>query len=543
MNEKTRWWKEGVIYQIYPRSFKDTNQDGIGDLRGIIDKLDYLQELGVDAVWMSPIFPSPDVDFGYDVSDYRSIDSKFGSMQDFDLLIDTAHSKGIHIILDLVLNHTSNQHPWFLQSRSSVENAYRDWYIWQRGRKGKHPPNNWQSFFGGSGWQHDPQTNQFYFHMFSKEQPDLNWRNPRVRAEMLNIFRYWCDKGVDGFRLDVFNAYFKHRDFPSNPLKLGLRGFDRQEHLYDVDQPEMIPLLNEIRRILDTYEARYAVGETFLESSGRAEMYCSETLLHGAFNFNLAQAPWNAKKMKDVMTAWELSLPEETWPTQVLNNHDLSRSATRFGRGENDERLKIAAGLLLTLRGTPFLYYGEEIGMRDIKLKRREILDPVGKRYWPFYKGRDGCRSPMQWDPSEQGGFTSARPWLPVHNNYTHRNVAAQEHNPESLLNFYKTLLRIRRRHSALRNGTFVPIPVGSERALTYLRENQDETVWIVCNFDRRKINLTPGLQLGSKQWKFLISNQRGNFLGDFQNTITLKPEEILILWHPASNQTPGGSG
>lgn len=483
MKAKQLWWQEGVIYQIYPRSFLDSNQDGIGDLNGVYEKLDYLQDLGIDAIWMSPIFPSPDIDFGYDVSNYCDIDPKFGTMKDFDRLVEQAHNKGIRIILDFVLNHTSDQHPWFRESRKNVENPYRDWYIWHKPPPGKRFPNNWQSVFGGSGWQLDPQTGYFYFHMFYPEQPDLNWRNPNVRNAMMEIFRFWCDRGVDGFRLDVFNAYYKHASFPDNPSKLGIRGFDRQEHIYDVDQPELFPALQEIRSLLDSYPERYAVGETFLESSGRAEKYCGEDLLHGTFNFNLAKSPWNVQKMQNAILAWEKSLSPEAWPTQVLNNHDLPRSATRYGGGEHDERLKVAAGLLLTLRGTPFLYYGEEIGMRDIPIRRQDILDPVGRLYWPFYKGRDGCRSPMQWEGTVNAGFSKFKPWLPVHINYQERNVAKQQNDANSLLSFYRRMIQVRKENSALQNGSMAVLPSENKYVLSFLRSDNEQQVLVICNF------------------------------------------------------------
>ncbi|MEJ5203122.1 MAG: alpha-amylase family glycosyl hydrolase, partial [Anaerolineales bacterium] len=287
------WWQEGVIYQIYPRSFMDSNGDGIGDLNGILTKLDYLVDLGVDAIWLSPIYPSPDVDFGYDVSDYLSIDPKFGNLQEFDQLISEAHNRGIHVILDLVLNHTSDRHPWFKEALSSRDNPYHDWYIWKDSPSNRRPPNNWQSIFGGSAWEYVPELAQYYYHMFYKEQPDVNWRNPQVRRAMMDVIRFWLERGVDGFRLDVFNVYFKHADFPDNPPALGLRGFDRQKHMYDINQPELLPLLAEIRQIVDQYPQRYLVGETFLSTAEHAAKYCSTKLLHAAFNFEFLHCPWN----------------------------------------------------------------------------------------------------------------------------------------------------------------------------------------------------------------------------------------------------------
>ncbi|HZW03594.1 MAG TPA: alpha-glucosidase, partial [Anaerolineaceae bacterium] len=378
MSDDFLWWRDGIIYQIYPRSFADSNADGIGDLNGITARLDYLQDLGIDAIWLSPINPSPDVDFGYDVADYLDIDPKFGTMADFDRLLAEAHGREIRIVLDLVLNHTSDRHPWFQQARSGRDNPYRDWYIWSDPAPGGSPPNNWASRFGGSGWELDPATGQYYFHMFYKEQPDLNFRNPAVRQAVLDVFRFWLEKGVDGFRLDVFNVYYKDADFRPNPARIGLIGWDRQFHRYDYDQPEMLPMLADIRALLDSYPERYAVGETFEASPAQAAAYTGADRLHATFNFRFTGCPWQPRCFLKAVQDWESALSVDDWPNYVLNNHDVPRSATRFGAGENDERLKVAATMLLTLRGTPFLYYGEEIGMRDISLPRAEILDPVG---------------------------------------------------------------------------------------------------------------------------------------------------------------------
>ena len=350
MDSADIWWRNGVIYQVYPRSFADSNHDGIGDLNGILEKLDYVKDLGADAIWLSPIFPSPNIDFGYDISDYQSIDPLFGSMQVFNQLVSEAHSRGIRIILDLVLNHSSDQHPWFQESRSSRDNPYRDWYIWQDAKPGNTPPNNWRSWFGGGGWEYDSITGQYYYHGFYKEQPDLNWRKPQMRRAMLDVFSFWLDHGVDGFRLDVFNQYFKDSAFRDNPHKLGLRMFDQQKHIYDTNQPEMIPLLQEIRRLTDQYDERYIIGETFFSTLETAASYCVPGLLHGTFQFGLISRRWNPGVYLKNIQQWEKVLSPESWPSQVMNNHDTQRSASRFGQGEDDERLKVAAALLLTLR-------------------------------------------------------------------------------------------------------------------------------------------------------------------------------------------------
>lgn len=531
MDDQSIWWRDGVIYQIYPRSFSDSNADGIGDIGGIISKLDYLQELGVDAVWLSPIYPSPDVDFGYDVSEYCDVDPKYGTLEDFNRLVEQAHRRGIRIVLDLVLNHTSDQHPWFRQSRSSKDNPYRDWYIWREGQRTGRPPNNWQSVFGGGAWEHDPQTGEYYYHMFYPEQPDLNWRNPAVRTAMLDVFKFWLDRGADGFRLDVFNMYFKDDQFRDNPPKGGLRGFDRQQHIYDCDRPEMLPLLREIRALLDSYPERYAVGETFLSSPRKAASYCAPGLLHAAFDFGLLQSPWRPARFLAAIQCWEEALHAESWPTCVMGNHDVKRIASRYARGEDDERLKVAAALLLTLRGTPFIYYGDEIGMRDIKVSRGEIKDPVGRRYWPFFRGRDGCRSPMQWDSSPNAGFSLAEPWLPVHPDYPLRNVAHQRADPNSLFHFYRRLIQLRREFPALRQGMFQPLTFEPQRLLAYLRQTGEQTVLVALNFGRRPVRFATGGSVRREEWRLLLSNKRDELKPvQGKDYIPLEGEEALVL-------------
>ena len=524
------WWRDGVIYQIYPRSFMDSDGDGIGDLHGITSKLDYLVDLGVDAIWLSPINPSPDVDFGYDVADYIAIDPKYGTMQDFEELVQQAHSRGIRVILDLVLNHTSDQHAWFLESRSSKDNPKRDWYIWRPGKAKGQPPNQWQSVFGGKGWEYDEKTGEYYYHMFCTEQPDLNWRNPEVRAEMMDTLRFWCDREVDGFRLDVFNQYFKDAQFRDNPRKPGVRPFDQQVHMYDTNQPEMVGVVQEIRAVLDSYPERYAVGETFLADQKTAAGYSAPGMLHAAFDFSLLQSPFRADTLLKRFLAWQSVLDANAWPNNVLNNHDNPRTATRYHAGERDEKLKVAAAMLLTLRGTPFMYYGEEIGMRDIHLRRSEIQDPVGKRYWPFNVGRDGCRSPMQWTPGAGAGFTSGIPWLKHHQNHIERNVENQQEDPASLLNFYKSLLIIRRENPALQKGSFQPIVYDSTRIMAYLREDAQQTILVALNLSARPARLAVGYEISSRKWEILLdSRQRDGHLFE-KGWLKLKGHEVCVL-------------
>lgn len=525
------WWRDGVIYQLYPRSFADSDGDGIGDLPGIIGKLDYLADLGIDAIWLSPINPSPDADFGYDVSNYKDIDPKYGTMADFAVLVEQAHQRGIHIIMDLVLNHSSEEHPWFIESRSSLDNPKRDWYIWRENPKGKHlPPNNWQAIFGGKGWEYDERTKQWYYHMFTRQQPDLNWRNPEVYAEMMDTFRFWADRGVDGFRLDVFNEYFKDAQFRDNPKKLGRRPFDSQIHLYDSNQPEMMKVVADIRALLDQYPERYSVGETFMSTPKKAAAYCGPDKLHATFDFELLFDPWNPARFLQTILRREENLAPGAWPNYVLNNHDNPRSATRYHAPEDDAKLKAAAAILMTLRGTPFLYAGEEIGMRDIHVSRSEMQDPLGIHYWPIPVGRDGARSPMQWNSKENAGFTTGKPWLKVHPNYITRNAEAQQADPNSLFNFYKTLMKIRKAHPVLQKGMFIPLNHDPQRVLAYLRKDSEQSVLVAVNFSRRPSKLAVSHELTKGGWELLLSNRERNGALFEKGWLKLKGFEACLL-------------
>ncbi len=489
--DNNSWWKEGVFYQIYPSSFADSNSDGIGDLPGIISKLPYLENLGIDAIWLSPIYPSPMADFGYDVAHYCDIDPIFGTMDDFNDLLKKAHEKGIKIILDLVFNHTSHLHPWFLESRSSRNNPKRDWYIWADPLKGKRPPNNWQSVFGGKAWEWDQSTGQFYLHSFAREQPDLNWRNPEVRKALFEVIRFWLTKGVDGFRLDVVNYFLKDEKLRSNPWKPGLRPYDMQHHFHDKDQPETPLLMKEIRQVVDEFPGRMTVGEVDSRDLKKIALYYgTEDGLHLNFNFNFLEQPWNPGKFQSAVLGWEKILKEKGWPAYTLSNHDVPRHMSRYGNCP--ERARIAAAMLLSLRGTPFLYYGEEIGMQQVRLPRHQIKDPVGRRYWPFHPGRDGSRTPMQWDESPNAGFTAGNPWLPVSPNYQYINCNQQEKDTGSLLNFYRDLIACRKKSEALRRGSIRFLKDKPEGVLAYERTTAREKVLIFLNFLPEKIELTP---------------------------------------------------
>lgn len=488
-----KWWQTGVVYQIYPRSFFDGNGDGIGDLIGIRHKLDYIVDLGVDAIWISPIFVSPMADFGYDVADYTDIEPIFGTMQDFDDLLAAAHERGLKVILDWVPNHTSDQHEWFKASRSSRDNPKRDWYIWRDPAPDGGPPNNWVSYFGGSTWAFDEATGQYYLHLFVKEQPDLNWRNPDVVEAMFDTLRFWLDKGVDGFRMDVVGLIFKDEDMRDNPPKegdSGSYGIAEQETVYSGYQMETHDMLKRIRALIDEYDDRVAIGEVWSDDRSRWVRFYGDNLdeLHLPFNFTLMDQPWDAKAIRADVDNLEVSLPEGGWPNYVMANHDMPRIGTRFGM---DAR-RLAGMLLLTLRGTPTLYMGDEIGMINGEVPPDKIQDPPALIKGPEY-GRDGVRTPFQWDTSTFAGFSSVEPWLPVGSTYLEINAAAAEADPTSILHMYRALLKLRREMPALHKGHYRPIDTSKHPTIyAFVRRWEDQRVLVVMNFgaDARTVDL-----------------------------------------------------
>ncbi len=529
MDETWVWWKHGVIYQIYPRSFYDSNGDGVGDIPGIIAKLDYLARLGVDGVWLSPVYPSPMRDFGYDVSDYRGIDPVFGTLEDFDRLLAEAHRRGLRIIMDMVLNHTSDAHPWFAASRSSRDDPRRDWYIWRDGRKDG-PPNNWLSAFGGSAWEWDGATGQYYLHSFLPEQPDLNWRSPALNEAMFNELRFWLERGVDGFRLDVINWIVKDDRFRDNPRSLF--SLDLQRHRYDRNRPEAYDIARELRRLVDSYGDRMLVGEVFALPPGSpvrsARFLCDGEGLHLAFDFNLLYQPWSARRWYRSVRRWLSLVPRAGWACHVLSNHDQPRAISRFEkRGETDRRARVAAAFLLTVPGAPFLYYGEEIGMRGRRISRAELQDPLGKRYWPLYAGRDPSRTPMQWSAGANAGFTTGTSWLPPGPDLAEANVSDQIDDRYSLLNFYRALIALRRRKPALHGGNWVPLAHGFRGVIAYYRECGAEVACVVLNFSsrRRRISLH-----GRAHWKVLLSTHRPRYEHFLELRMELAPCEATIL-------------
>lgn len=482
------WWKHAVFYEIYPRSFADSNNDGTGDLNGITAHLDYLQALGIDAIWITPCFPSPQVDFGYDVSDYRAIDPQYGTLADFDRLVAEGAKRGIKVILDLVVNHSSDQHPWFKESRKSKDNPYRDYYVWRDGKNASEPPSNWNSCFGGAGWDRDPATNQWFYHYFYAQQPDLNWRNPKVEQEIFDITRFWYQRGVYGFRLDAVDALFEDPQLRDNPLAEGTNAYGRrnQQEIRNKLPEEVHGALQRLRKVADEYPGRVLIGETWTSTPQELAAYYgprnNELQLPMYFNFAMVNKP-DAATLRARVEAIEANAVGG-WPTYVLSNHDIRRHIERYGDGvHNDAIARIMATLLLTLRGTPILYYGEELGMTNNDPKRIEdVKDVIGQRGWPLEKGRDGERTPMQWDATVNAGFnTGAATWLPVNPNYPTRNAASETRDPNSMLSWYRDLIRLRRTNEALSEGSYASVDAGKD-VFAYLRTKGEKKVLVVLN-------------------------------------------------------------
>lgn len=490
----TEWWREAVFYEIYVRSFQDSNGDGVGDLAGIIERLDYLNDgtprsLGVDALWLTPVNPSPMFDFGYDVRDYCDIEPLFGTLADFDRLIAEAHRRHIRIIFDLVPNHTSHLHPWFESARRSRTDPYRDWYIWRDAAPGGGFPNNWASAFGGPAWTLDPATGQYYLHSFLPEQPDLNYRNPAVAAAMENVIRFWLDRGVDGFRVDVMHKLIKDAALRDNPTPTPeeahpVKHYGDQKHVHDEDQPELHDIIRSWRRILDEYGDRTMVGEVYLFDPDRLVRYYGNghDELPLAFNFSFLWSPWDAAAFRAQAAEMEALLPAGAQPTYVLSSHDAPRYRTRFDDPVwGEARARVAALMLLTLRGTPFLYYGEEIGMHDVVIPFDRTCDPVGRRVPAL--GRDPERTPMQWSPGPGAEFTTvASTWLPLADDYASINVERQLRDPRSHFSFYRRAIWYRKRTPALTRGAYVPID-GPPDTFVYRRQHGASRCLVALNF------------------------------------------------------------
>jgi len=487
MSERV-WWKHGVVYQIYPRSFADANGDGVGDLAGIRARLDYIEKLGVDAIWLSPIFVSPMKDFGYDVADYCAIDPIFGTMSDFDALLADVHARGMKLMLDWVPNHTSDRHPWFASARASRESPHRDFYVWRDPAPDGGPPNNWVSYFGGPAWTRDEATGQYYLHSFLREQPDLDWRNPAVERAMHETLRFWLAKGVDGFRIDVIHKIAKDPLMRDNPPIEGGKGYTAQIHVHDENHDDVHAFLRRIRAVMNEYESTATVGEVYMfDPDTVGHYYGDDDELHLAFNFAFLRSAWSAQSFKGEIARIEEAIADKGWPVLVLSNHDVVRHATRFGDTRPAERARMAALLMLTLRGTPFLYAGEELGLTEVDIPVDERRDPVG-----FSLGmelsRDGCRTPMPWTAGPHAGFSTTTPWLRVGEENAARHVEGQERDPDSILALYRELTALRRRTPALSRGDYFPIDTGKATLMVFDRVLGEERARVACNFGDRDI-------------------------------------------------------
>ena len=528
MNEAFSWWQHGIIYEIYPRSFYDSDGDGIGDLQGVRAKLGYLNELGVTALWLTPIYKSPMKDFGYDVADYCDVDPSFGTLRDLEHLVADAHASGLRLILDFVPNHTSDQHPWFIESRSSRDSPKRGWYIWRDPGPNGGPPNNWMSNIGLSAWTLDEATGQYYYHAFLKEQPDLNWRNPEVQQAMFDALRFWLDKGIDGFRVDVIWQLIKDEEFRDNPLNPGyadhLPPHRRFLATYNADRPEVHDIIAKMRTVLDEYDDRMMVGEIYLPIERLVTYYgvSDRPEAHLPFNFQLLSAPWQASTIANLVNQYEASLPENGWPNWVLGNHDKPRIASRVG----PERARIAAMLLLTLRGTPTLYYGDELGMTNVDVPHDMVKDTFELDSPGFRLGRDGERTPMQWSADPNAGFSPTPPWLPVSPDFTTTNVEAQLNDPASMRSLHHLLIELRHHEPALAVGSYRFLHA-DDQVFVYVREVEGRRLAIALNFAEHPVEVAMAPDEGGR---ILISTGMDRNGDEVTERLTLRPLEGVVV-------------
>ena len=526
------WWRDGVIYQVYPRSFQDSTADGVGDLQGILRRLDYLVALGVDAVWISPFYPSPMADFGYDVANYTDVDPLFGTLADFDALIAGMHERGLKLILDFVPNHTSDRHAWFLESRSSRESAKRDWYLWRDPAPDGGVPNNWMSNFGGPGWTLDQGTGQYYYHSFLKEQPDLNWRNPAVREAMYGAMRFWLERGVDGFRMDVLWLLIKDDEFRSNPPNPDYQGGSSLWSVLPMrtaDQPETLTIVREMRELLDEYSERVLIGEIYLPIRALVKYYGEAVTgptphLLGAqmpFNFHLIQTGWQAPLIAELIREYEAALPAGAWPNWVLGNHDQKRLVSRIGAAQ----ARVAAVLLLTLRGTPTLYYGDELGMPDAQIGADQVRDPAEKNQPGIGQGRDPERSPMLWENVENAGFTVAgvATWLPMVWDWPKFTVETEDADWGTSLKLYRALLALRRARPELYAGEILEV-VAASGVLSYVRRLGHGQVQVFLNMtdEERWMECGPG--------RLLLSSALDREHPVVQGMLELRANEAVVI-------------
>ncbi|ACL70998.1 glycoside hydrolase family 13 protein [Halothermothrix orenii] len=555
-----KWWKEGVVYQIYPRSFNDSNGDGIGDLPGIIEKLDYLKELGVDIIWLCPVYKSPNDDNGYDISDYYDIMDEFGTMEDMDKLIEGVHKRGMKLIMDLVVNHTSDEHPWFQESKSSKDNPYRDFYIWRKG-KNDGPPNNWGSAFSGSAWEYDEKTGEYYLHLFSKKQPDLNWENPRVREEVYKMMRWWLDKGIDGFRMDVINMISKVKGLPDGKVYPGAKYGDGSP--YYLNGPRVHDYLQEMNReVLSKYDVM-TVGETPGVTPEIARKYVGydRNELNMVFQFELMgidcglskwdKKDWKLTEFKRIFNRWYEGLKEKGWNSLYMNNHDQPRMVPRFGNDKEYrvESAKLLATLLHTFPGTPYIYQGEEIGMTNVAFDSIEDYRDIETLNWYreqieegrteaevmeaiHWASRDNARTPMQWDDSPHAGFTTGTPWVKVNPNYKDINVAKARKDQDSIFHYYRRLIQLRKENPVIVYGDYRPILEDDEKLFSYLRtlneDGEESRLLVILNFSEEEVKFKLPEGIGYSDKKILIGNYPVGLQKDLSN-LTLKPYEALV--------------
>ncbi|MFD1738984.1 alpha-glucosidase [Bacillus salitolerans] len=557
---KRKWWKESVVYQIYPRSFMDSNGDGIGDIKGITSKLDYLKELGIDVVWLSPVYKSPNDDNGYDISDYRAIMDEFGTMSDWEEMLDEMHNRGIKLMMDLVVNHSSDEHAWFVESRKSKDNPYRDYYIWRPGKDGKEPT-NWESAFSGSTWEYDETTDEYFLHIFSKKQPDLNWENPIVRGEVYDMMKFWFEKGVDGFRMDVINFISKVDDYPDAPNPEGKKYVSGHE--YFMNGPRIHEFLQEMHReVLSKYDS-ITVGEMPGVTPEQGRLYTGEDRneLQMVFQFEhmdldsvpgkgkWALAPLKLTDLKKSFTKWQKGLEEDGWNSLYWNNHDQPRIVSRFGNdspGYREISAKMLATCLHMLQGTPYIYQGEEIGMTNVKFDSiddyRDIEtlnmynekvhengeDPENIMVSIYTKGRDNARTPVQWDSSEQAGFTTGIPWIKVNPNYTEINAKQAVEDQNSIFHYYRNLIQLRKQHDIVVYGTYNLLLPDDEKIYAYTRTLGDETLLVICNFSGETpvFNIPNSVNYTAKE--VFVSNYEVDSNEDI-TSFTLKPYEARV--------------
>ncbi len=552
-----KWWKESVVYQIYPKSFKDSNGDGVGDIRGIIQKLDYLKELGVNVLWISPMLESPQDDNGYDISDYRRIYEEYGTMEDYEELLCEAHKRSIRILMDLVVNHTSDEHNWFIESRKSKDNPYRDYYIWKDPVNGKEP-NNWGGAFGGSAWEYDPQTQMYYLHLFSKKQPDLNWENEKVRQEVYDMMKFWCEKGIDGFRMDVISMISKDQRFPDGEMNNGLYG---DFGPYCVHGPRVHEFLQEMnQKVLSKYDIM-TVGETAGVTIEEAQKYAGDDRneLNMVFQFEHVEsgcgdygkwttAKYDFKEFKNIMIKWQEELQGKAWNSLFLGNHDQPRSVSRFGNDNpvyRETSAKMLATCIHMMQGTPYVYQGEELGMTNIYFDKLEdycdiesinyfkeftesgLMTPEHMMKCLMLRSRDNARTPMQWDDSKQAGFTEGEPWIKVNPNYKKINAAQQLEDPDSVFHYYQKLIRLRKEKDIIVYGEFEPLYREDEQIFAYTRKQDQEKLLTVCNFSDKNAEVEVPEEF--KGAECLITN-----LGrkEFERKIVLNPYEAFVLYY-----------